>query len=173
MTKKAKRRLARPRTGEQYLALTEQEQEIWNQMAHVISKMLSRGQSLTKTSREFGLDPKVVKALAGPALRKKKNGRYVARANDKLLRILVIPGRQGLREIAVKGSGVASKIGEYSAAVQHYLRTGDSSPLKRFKRMKLVDEKGKRIKLITDLTELKRLGSAGVLSFESIYRRAS
>ena len=76
-------------------------------------------------------------------------------------------------EIAVRGSEVASKIAEYSDAVQMYLRTGDSSKLKKFRRLKLLDEKGKRIKLVTDLAKLRELGSAGVLSFESLYRRAA
>jgi hypothetical protein len=85
----------------------------------------------------------------------------------------VIPSSQGLTEIAVRGSEVASKIAEYSDAVQTYLRTGDSSKLKKFRRLKLLDEKGKRIKLVTDLGKLQELGSAGVLSFESLYRRAA
>jgi hypothetical protein len=115
----------------------------------------------------------MVKARAGSALRKTKSGRYIPRPRDKLLRVLVIPGPQGQREIVVKDSTVASKIAEYSDAVQKYLRTGDSSRLKKFRRMKLLDEKGKRIKLVTDLTKLQELGSAGVLSFESLYARAA
>jgi len=142
-------------------------------VVHVIAKMRSEKISLTKASREFGLNRKAVQARAGSALRKTKGGRYVARPSDKLLRILVIPGPQGLTEIAVRGSDVASKIAEYSDAVQKYIRTGDSSRLKKFKRLKLLDEKGKKIKLVTDLAELQRLGSAGVLSFESLYRRAA
>jgi len=139
----------------------------------VIAKMRSEKISLSRASREFGLNPKVVRAQAGSALRKGKGGRYFARPNDNLLRVLVVPGAQGLQEIAVKGSEIASKIAEYSDAVQKYLRTGDSSSLRKFKRMKLLDEQGKRIKLITDLAKLRELGSAGVLSFESLYRRAA
>ena len=135
--------------------------------------MRSEGTSLTQASREFGLDPRVVKNRAGSALRKSKNGRYVARPSDKLLRVLVIPSPDGLMEVAVRSSDIASKIGEYNAAVQRYLRTGDASRLKKFRRLKLLTEKGKRIKLVTDLAELQKLGSAGVLSFESLYRSAA
>lgn len=174
-SKPAQRRnkIVRPRTSKQYLELPETQQETWNRVVHVIAKMRSEKMSLTKASREFGLNPKTVQARAGSALRKTKGGRYVARRNDKLLRVLIIPGPQGLTEIAVKGSEAASKIAEYSDAVQKYIRTGDASRLKKFKRIKLLDEKGKKIKLVTDLTELQRLGSAGVLSFESLYRRAA
>ena len=170
---KNRRSLTRPKTSEQYFALPDPQQETWNRVVHVIAKMRSEKMSLTKASREFGLSPKTVQARAGSALRKTKAGRYVARPSDKLLRVLVIPGPQGLTEIAVKGSEVASKIAEYSDVVQRYLRTGDATRLKKFKRLKLVDEKGKRIKLVTDLAELQKLGSAGVLSFESLYRRAA
>lgn len=168
-----KKKSIRPRTAKQYFAQPEAKQETWNRAVHVIAKMRSEKMSLTKASQEFGLNPRLVHALAGSALRKTKNGRYVARASDKLLRVLVIPSPQGLQEVGVKGSDIAAKIAEYSAAVQKYLRTGDSSFLKKFKRMKLLDEKGQRIKLVTDLTKLQQLGSAGVLSFESLYRRAA
>jgi hypothetical protein len=168
-----KKRLTQPRTSKQYFALPEAQQETWNRVVHVISKMRSEGTSLTKAAREFGLDPRIVKTRAGSALRKTKSGRYVSRRSDKLLRVLVIPGPQGQREVVVKDSVVASKIAEYSDAVQKYLRTGDSSGLKKFRRLKLLDEKGKRIKLLTDLSELQKLGSAGVLSFESLYARTT
>jgi lambda repressor-like predicted transcriptional regulator len=168
-----KKKSARPRTSKQYFALPETKQETWNRAVHVIARMRSEKVSLTKASRESGLNPKVIQALAGSALRKTKGGRYVAKPSDKLLRVLVIPGSQGLTEIAVRGSDVASSIAEYSDAVQRYMRTGDSSRLKKFKRLKLLDEKGNRIKLLTDLAELQKLGSAGVLSFESLYGRAA
>lgn len=167
-----KRKITRPRTSKQFLALPDPQKETWNRVVHVISKMRSEGVSLTKASRELDLDPRIVRNRAGSALRKTKSGRYVARRNDKLLRMLVIPSPQGLIEVAVRDSEVASKIAEYSDAVKKYLQTGDASRLKKFRRMKLLDEKGKRIKLVTDLTELQKLGSAGVLSFESLYRSA-
>ena len=145
----------------------------WDNAVHVIAKMRSENLSLTKAAREYGVTPKAVLARAGTALKKTKSGRYVARPSDKLLRVLVIPSPEGQREVVVKDSAVASKIAEYSDAVQKFLRTGDSSKLKKFKRIKLLDEKGQRIRLVTDLAELQRLGSAGVLSFESLYARTT
>lgn len=168
---RTKKKVTVPRTSKQYFALPEAAQENWNRVVHVISKMRSEGKSLTQASRDFNIDPRTVTARAGSALRKAKSGRYVAKPNDKLLRVLVVPSPQGLEEVAVKGSAIASKIAEHSDAVQKYLRTGDVSSLKKFRRLKLLNEKGERIKLLTDLTELQKLGSAGVLSFESLYRK--
>lgn len=165
-----KKRIQRPRTSKQFFALPDTQQETWNRVVHVIARMRAEGVSLTQAPREFGLDPRVVRSRAGSALRKTTGGRYVAKPSDKLLRVLVIPSPDGLTEVAVRGSEIASKIAEYSDAVQKYLRTGDSSKLKKFRRMKLLDEKGKRIRLVTDPAILQKLGSAGVLSFESLYR---
>jgi hypothetical protein len=162
-----------PRNSGQYFALPENEQEKWNRIVHVIAKMRSEGKSLTQASRDFNLDRRLFLARAGSTLQKTKSGRYVAKRSDRLLRVLVIPGLQGLTEVAVRGSSTASKLAAYSDAVQKFLRTGDPSSLKKFRNLKVVNEKGERIELITDLAELQRLGSAGVLSFESLYARVA
>lgn len=125
--------------------------------------------SLRTASREFGLDPRVVARLAKSALRKRKNGQYVARRSDKLLRILAVPTSHGKREIAMRDSREATILGKSWAAIQKYLQTGDASALKKIRRKYVVDASGKRIPLLKDLAELDRLGSAGVLSFESLY----
>ncbi len=161
-----------PRTAEQYFAKSAQFQDRWNRVAHVISKMRADGVSLRQASREFGIDPRTVVRLGGPALRKRASGCYAAKASDRLLRVLVIPTREGLREIAVRGSLQASQIAEYANAVQRYLQTGDASALRKFRRKRITDATGARVPLLTDLDELDRLGSAGVLSFESLYAKA-
>ena len=61
----------------------------------------------------------------------------------------------------------------YWAGVQRYLEIGDDSGLRRIRRSTIVDADGKRTQLIKNLTELERLGSAGVLSFESLYSKVA
>jgi hypothetical protein len=129
--------------------------------------------SLRQASREFGVDPRTVVKRGGTALRKSATGRYEAKKSDRLLRVLVFPTHDGTREIAVRGSRRASLLGDYWAAVQKYLQTGDASGVKRFRGKKIEDANGKQLSLITDLAELNRLGSAGVFSFESIYARVA
>jgi len=162
-----------PRTPPQYFAMSEAAQEKWNRVAHVVAKMRSERVSLTQAAKEFAVRPRTVVELGGSALRKRKNGKYVAKANDRLLRILVITSPEGLKEVAVRDSRTASEIAVYSDAVQKYLRTGDMSKLRKFRRLRLTDADGKRIKLLIDPAELSRLGSAGVLSFESLYARVA
>ncbi|MGH9682858.1 MAG: hypothetical protein ACRD4S_04515 [Candidatus Acidiferrales bacterium] len=125
--------------------------------------------SLKEASREFGLNPRTTLRLGKPALRKNKSGRYVAKASDKLLRVLVLPTEKGVREIAVRSSKEASLIGEYWAAVQKYLATGDVSRLKKIRRKTIRDANRKRLPLLTNLEKLDQQASAGILGFESIY----
>jgi hypothetical protein len=135
--------------------------------------MRAEGVSLPKASREFGLDPRTVQRLARPALRKLRNGHWAANSFDRLLRVLVIPTREGLQEVGVRDSRQASLLGKYWTAVERYRDTGDASALREFRRKYIIDTHGKRHRLLTDLRALDRLGSAGVLSFESLYGRAA
>ena len=160
-----------PRSSQEYFAKPERFQDRWNRATHVISKMRTTGTSLRKASREFGIDPRVVVKLGKSALRKVSNGRYVAKAKDRLLRILSVPAPEGTREVALRDSVQASLLGQYWDAVQKYLQTGDASRLEKFKRKRIVLADRKRIRLITDPEQLGRLGNAGVLSFESLYAR--
>jgi hypothetical protein len=169
----AARKVVVPRSAKRFFALSEEEQDRWTRVTHVVSKMRSDRISLTAASREFGLDRQTVLRLARSALRKQSNGRYVAKANDKLIRLLIIPTPKGLQEIAVRDSRDATQLAEYWVAVQRYLQTGDESGLQKFKGKRIKDASGKSIRLLTDTQELDRLGNAGVLSFESLYARAS
>ncbi len=83
----------------------------------------------------------------------------------------MIPTPEGTRELAVRGSYQASLLGEYWNSVHHYLATGASSRLNKFRGKYIKDANGVNVPLPTDRAVLNRLGSAGVLSFESLYAR--
>ena len=163
------RREKLPTTARQYFSRSRQFQETWDSVAHVISKMRAERVSLRRASKEYGIDPEVVLKLGRSALRKRRNGKYVARKTDRLLRMMSVLTPEGRREIAVRDSRQASVLGKYWAAVQRYLQTGDDSALREFQGEKITDASRKRHALITDLNQLNALGSAGVLSFESLY----
>lgn len=171
--KHAKNKLKAPRTAEQYFAKPARFKELWNRITHVVAKMRSEKVSLHQASKELGVDPRTVVKRGGTALRKSATGRYEAKKSDRLLRVLVTPAPDGLREIAVLGSGKASQVGGYWSAVQKYLQTGNASALKKYRGRKAQDANGKEILFITDLAELNRLGAAGTFSFESIYARTT
>ena len=68
----------------------------------------------------------------------------------------------------IRGSGTRSVIAAHSAAVDHYLRTGDSSRVREFKGM-VIKVDGTPTELLTDLRQLRRLAAAGQVSFEDLY----
>ncbi len=161
----------KPTTARQYFSMFPKDQETWDSVAHVISRIRDRV-SLRKASKEFGVAPNVVVRLGRSALRK-RNGRYVVTKTDRLLRVLTILGKKGKKDFAIRDSRQASLVGGHWAAVQRYLQTGDDSALLRFKGKKVTDVSGKRHFLLTNLQELNRQASAGVLSFESMYAGGS
>jgi hypothetical protein len=167
-----KKRFVAPRTLEQYSAMAEHDQKLWDDIGQIITEV-KNGSSLRQASRKFDLDPRIAQRLARPALQKLRNGRWAAKNRDKLLRVLPVPASEGLREIGVPDSKQATLLGKYWSAVELYLRTGDASALEKFAGEHIVDASGKRYPLLTNLQELDRLGSAGAFSFETLYRKAS
>jgi hypothetical protein len=167
-----KKRFVEPQSVEEFFAMSEHHQDLWKNIGQAVTEVRA-GASLRQASRKFDLDPRKVSQLARPALRKLRNGRWAARTHDRLLRVLVIPTRKGLQEVGVRDSGQATLLGKYWTAVDRYRDTGDASALRELKVKYIIDASGKRVRLLTDLGELDRLGSAGILSFESLYAGAA
>lgn len=162
-----------PRTEAQYFAKPEKFKETWDRVLSAISKMRRDKVSLTQASRDAGTSPRTVTKWGKSALRKQKSGKYAAKASDKLLRIVMIPTPEGMREIAVRESKQVSLLAEYWNALHRYLQTGDATQLKTFQGKQIKDANGVDVSLPTNLPVLNRLGSAGVLSFESLYARSA
>jgi len=162
-----------PRTEAQYSAKPEKFKETWERVISTVAKMRTEKVSLTQASRETGISPRTVRRWGASALRKRPNGTYAAKPSDNLLRLVLIPTPDGPREIAVRGSKQVKLLAEYWNALHRYLQTGDATRLKTFEGKQITDANGVSIPLSVDLPALNRLGSAGVLSFESIYARGA
>ena len=160
-----------PRTAAQYWKMPAQLRDMYDRALQASTYMRTARVSRRKAAQKFNISPQVLARFAGKALRRQSNGRYVVRPTDKLLRVLVIPTKKGLREVATTDSRQAHAVSEYWIAVNRYLDTGDASALQNFRGKRIVDANGKRVPLLTDLAELDRLGNAGVLSFETIYAK--
>ncbi len=169
--RRIQRRATVPRTLKQFLAMSKGAQDEWAKATSVVTEARATGKSPRKISKEFGIEFRTVLRKVGRALRKRANGRYVARPTDKLLRVLVIPTKSGLREIATRDSQQASLIARYWLALKQYLKFGEPSALHEFDDKKITDATGKKVPLLTELAELDRLGAAGELSFETIYAK--
>jgi hypothetical protein len=164
---------AAPRTIEEYFALTAEQQDLYRRSTHAVTQMRAEKDSLPRASGDSGIDAATVLQLAGSALRKSASGRYEAKSSDRLLRVLAIPTLEGVGEIATRDSREASRLATYWDYVQIYLQTGDPAGLEQFEGTHITDANGVQVPLITDLEELDRLGSAGELSFETIYTGAA
>jgi hypothetical protein len=168
----AKNTFVAPRTIEQFFSMSEPDRDFWADVGQVATEVKG-GASLSQSARKYGRDPRKVRETAPAAFRKLKNGRYAAKTNDRILRVLVIPTRKGLREIGVLDFRQASLLGKYWTAVEQYRDAGDASALREFRGKHIIDAEGKRFQLLTNLHELDRLGSAGQLSFETLYAKAA
>ena len=178
--RKAKRaRLARRkpatrfRTIQQFRKAPEAERERWTLAVNALAKMRAERLTLPQAARAMGVPSRVMIPLVRPALRKQKNGRWKATKRDRFWRVLNVPGPRGPREVAVRDSRTASQIASYSDAIRKYIRTGDASLLKPFRKLKVFDANGRRISLLTNVRALDQLGHAGLLSFESLYARTA
>lgn len=161
-----------PGSAEEFFAMPESERDFWSDLGQIATEVRSGG-SLSKVARKYHRDPRRVLRAAPAAFRKLKNGRYAAKPIDHVLRVLVMLDRKGLREIGLRDSRQASLLGKYWTAVERYRDTGDASGLREFRGKHIIDASGRRHRLLTDLRALDRLGSAGVLSFETLYAKAA
>jgi lambda repressor-like predicted transcriptional regulator len=134
-----------------------------------ISKMREQGISLRKAAREAKVSPRTVIKNAASALSKKKSGRYAAKASDRLVRSLMIPTPEGPEPIEVRGLSAASLLGRYWASLHRFYERGDDSSLQKFRGKVITSVGGQKYPLLTDLEILNRVGSAGVVSSESLY----
>jgi len=136
--------------------------------------MRTQGVTLATASKQVGVSPKLVANLAKSAFKQKQNGRYIAKASDRLLRILVIPTKTGLQEIAVNDSRQASLVGEFWNSLNRFLDpSADASGLAKFRTKSIRTASGKRIKLLTEPNEIMRQAHFGNLRFEALYGRSA
>lgn len=161
-----------PRSIEDYNAMSERDQQLWDDIGQITTE-IRLGASLNRASRQFNRDPRIVRRMGKTALRKLRNGRWAAKRTDRLLRVLQRITSEGKVEVALSDSRQSTVLGRYWNAVELYRDTGDPSRLQEFEGEYIIDAAGNRLPLLTDLQTLDLLGSAGILSFESLYGRAA
>jgi hypothetical protein len=137
-----------------------------------VSLMRSNDIPARRAAGAAGVSRSTLIRRGGSALKKLKSGRYVAKRNDHLFRPVIVVSENGPVEVATRNFREASKAGKHSSAVERYLETGDDSALRQFRGKYVIDAQGDRVALLTDTDELDRQGSAGELSFESLYARS-
>jgi len=119
--------------------LSKRELRLREQSLDVLSKVRN-GKSLYEASKEIGIEPKAV--VKNTNAFKKVNGKWIAKSQDRISRVMGIYEKGKQEWIEIKDSRIASKIGKYNSAVNEFLRTGNKDVLKPFKKP-FKDAKGK------------------------------
>jgi hypothetical protein len=145
-------------------ALHPQEREARRAALDAIVLMRREGLSLEEAARRAGTTPAAVLRHARSAL-KLERGRYRALPGDRLLRVMKVVGPNGVeREVEVRGSRAASRVGEHWDAIGVYLDTGNDSALRALE--------GKRVAgiwLETDPDAIEEWWNRGELQPDDIY----
>jgi hypothetical protein len=127
--------------------------------------------SLTRAARQAETTTRTVRKYVSRALTHRA-GHFHAKPSDGLERRLRFLTVRGIIELTVRSSRTATRIAVYSNAVDHYLRTGDTSLLRPF-RGKTVRAGKVGYPFLTDPRTLNRLAHAGEVSFEDLYALGS
>ena len=131
--------------------------------------MRREGMSLTEAARARGVDVALALQYVGPALRRSSNGRYRARAFDRLPREVSILTPEGPIWITVRDSRTASRIGEHRAKVKEWRRNRDRAVFTPFDRRSF-RAGGVTYRFVTDPDTLNQLEGADLLALETLYR---
>jgi hypothetical protein len=118
--------------------------------------MARTGASPTAAARAEHIDLRTVHKYLGDNLKRNDT--------DSLIREMFVLTALGPVSVRIRGSRVASQLGKHAAAVQHFLRSGDSS--------RLVPFQGERVagyELIVDTKLLSTLAEAGALRLDDLY----
>lgn len=135
-----------------------------------LNLMRSDSLSLKQAARAAFTTPETVRRHVGKVVFRNPNGRYSAKPSDQLARHVWLHTEGGKIEISVRGSRNVGRIARHMAAVDRYLRTGDTEPLAEFERQ-TIRSRTEEHSFLTDTNALDRLAQAGEVSFERLYAR--
>ena len=121
----------------------------------VLSDVRRNKKSLTQAAKEKGISLKTVIHNTGAF--KKQGNRWIAKAYNRIPRVLKINENGKTISIEVKDSRTASLIGRYHNAVKRFLETGDDSELHKFKGKMVKDSQGRKHSLETESDALEQI----------------
>jgi hypothetical protein len=131
----------------------------------VLSRMRSRGESLSQAARLEHTTPRTVRKLLGKQFKRGTSGRYLATRGDTLRRDLTVLGSDGYVPVTVRSSKQAHLASEHLIAVGRFTRTEDADLLKAF-----VGKRVGGVELLTDPDRLHDFAGAGLVKLDALYR---
>jgi len=172
-TRRGRKPRVKPRTqqAKPLSALSPESQLARERALEALSLMRAQGFSLTRAAQQAQTTTRTVRKYVSRALVKEK-GHLRAKPSDGLERRLRFLTVRGIIELRVRSSRTATRIAQYWNAVDHYLKTGNTSLLRPF-RGKTVRAGKVGYPFLTDPRTLNRLALAGEVTFEDLYALAA
>jgi len=168
----SKRRFEPIRTARAWDALPQPKRDTHLRVLDVISAMRRNpNTSLRQAAIDWNTTPETVRRYAGPVVQR-SGRRFVVSSSDRLYAPVRFYTDKGLVTIGTTDSRVRSKMGRHMNAVDRYLKTGKTDHLTEF-RGQFVRAQKVAYPFITNPRTLDRLASAGEISYEDFYARAS
>ena len=120
---------SRPIYKRSWSSLNKRELSTRERSLEVLIKV-KKGQSLTRTSREYHTSARTV--VKNTNALKKLKGKWIAKSQDRISRTMSIYENGRQEWIEIRDSRIASRIGKYNNAVKQFLTTGNQDVLKGF-----------------------------------------
>jgi hypothetical protein len=128
-----------------------------------VSRMRTENLSLTAAARASGTTPATIRRYAAPALTQ-QGRRTVAKPTDRIYRRIRVLTTDGVREVDIRSSRQASRVGAHWNAVDAYLRPGNTRALRKFTNIRLGGTA-----LATDPEQIEAYARRGELAIDDIY----
>lgn len=124
-----------------------------------IKRLMKKGYSFTGATNEVGLGRSDAIKHLGKTI-KRSGSRWAVNSYDTIQRGMIIYENGVQKGIVVTNSKDAELIGKYHNAVKQYLKTGDKSFLKSFKKLTIKDANGVKHKFETDPEKIREIEEA-------------
>ena len=131
-------------------------------------EMRSHGMSIRQAARRSHTTATTVQKYLPRALKRTATGKFVATKFDRYVRRMHFLTSEDQIEVSIRDSRTASKIAEYSGAVDYYLKTGKTDRLRPF-RKQFITVGNIKYPFITDPRTLRLLQERGVVQYEDLY----
>lgn len=133
---------------------------------HALARMRHDKLSLEAAAREESTTPATIRKYLPAALRRARNGKWIATKSDRYIRYIVLPDVHGPVAVRARGSSEAQLASAYLASLSRWARPHHRRPYE------LAPFAGKKVggfQLITSPRTLQSLLDAGLLQLDSMY----
>jgi hypothetical protein len=124
-----------------------------------------RGEPLPKVSRSLPTKSRKGRKIVVRKRRRFTSSRSAAKRSERLKREINVFGAEGYQPVADASPRQAKLSSQHLIAINRFLRTGDTKPLKQFR-----DKRIAGIELLTDPKRIREFADADLVKLDGLYR---